>query len=478
MPGLPMFAHGQLEGWREKYGMEYRRAYWDESADEDLIRGHRMWIFPLLRLRGLFSGSEHFALYDFISERGADENVFAYSNRAGESRALVLYHNRNNITAGWIRDAAPIAVKREDHEPTTRRATLAENLGLISERGVFYAFCEIRGGLEFIRSGHEISDRGIYAELGEYEFQAFIDFREIWDDDERSWDILCKTLGGRGVKNLENERKRMRFAELNTHFRALLQAIPDAPTDTKPRGGTLNEALDNFCYALEEQVGSLESAPSRWVSEVIELFALLAQLEAYAPRSRGAKDFLAPILKRVDSASGMRLLLSWFLLRGAPSDCLDRFALDYTLREFTEDALDDDPAGLVKALLARFSLEKKAESPHDIFAIPDCRAYLLVHNSGGLSWFNKERFESLALWLFIVRLCDPQLKRAATASWSLTSSREMRRLVKLAGKAGYQTDMFISLMTSSTKPTGQKRKETPPQPARKGKAEKEDRETP
>ncbi|NIQ93698.1 MAG: alpha-amylase, partial [Desulfuromonadales bacterium] len=36
LPGLPMFAHGQVEGLREKYGMEYPRAYWDESVDEDL----------------------------------------------------------------------------------------------------------------------------------------------------------------------------------------------------------------------------------------------------------------------------------------------------------------------------------------------------------------------------------------------------------------------------------------------------------
>jgi hypothetical protein len=27
LPGLPMFGHGQIEGFEEKYGMEYRRAY-------------------------------------------------------------------------------------------------------------------------------------------------------------------------------------------------------------------------------------------------------------------------------------------------------------------------------------------------------------------------------------------------------------------------------------------------------------------
>ena len=33
MPGLPMFGHGQIEGFSEKYGMEFRRAYWDEQPD-------------------------------------------------------------------------------------------------------------------------------------------------------------------------------------------------------------------------------------------------------------------------------------------------------------------------------------------------------------------------------------------------------------------------------------------------------------
>ena len=38
MPGLPMFGHGQIEGFAEKYGMEYRYAKWDEQPDWDLVQ--------------------------------------------------------------------------------------------------------------------------------------------------------------------------------------------------------------------------------------------------------------------------------------------------------------------------------------------------------------------------------------------------------------------------------------------------------
>jgi glycosidase len=37
MPGLPMFGHGQIEGFSEKYGMEYRYAKWNEEPDWDPV---------------------------------------------------------------------------------------------------------------------------------------------------------------------------------------------------------------------------------------------------------------------------------------------------------------------------------------------------------------------------------------------------------------------------------------------------------
>src|SRR6185436_9159756 len=60
LPGLPMFAHGQVEGYHEKYGMEYTRDYRDETRDEGLVSRHQREIFPLLKLRRLFSQTEHF----------------------------------------------------------------------------------------------------------------------------------------------------------------------------------------------------------------------------------------------------------------------------------------------------------------------------------------------------------------------------------------------------------------------------------
>jgi len=70
MPGTPMFGHGQVEGFREKYGMEYRRAYWDEKPDQGVIERHEREIFHLLHRRHLFAEVRRFRLYDLWTPQG------------------------------------------------------------------------------------------------------------------------------------------------------------------------------------------------------------------------------------------------------------------------------------------------------------------------------------------------------------------------------------------------------------------------
>ena len=49
MPGLPMIGHGQIEGFSEKYGMEYKKAYYNEIPDGGFIARHEWEIFPLMK---------------------------------------------------------------------------------------------------------------------------------------------------------------------------------------------------------------------------------------------------------------------------------------------------------------------------------------------------------------------------------------------------------------------------------------------
>src|SRR6266540_2773278 len=196
LPGLPMFGHGQIEGYHEKYGMEFRMPKWDESPNEGLIGGHDWKIFPILHRRHLFADVEQFFLYDLYRADGSvDENVFAYSNVHNDERGLVLYHNRFADTRGWIKTSAAYLDKNTGD---LRQKSLAEGLGLPFEGYVI--FKDYVTHLEYIRVCEEFWQKGMYIELHAYQHHVFMDWRFV--DDER-WQTIHDALNGAGVESMQ-----------------------------------------------------------------------------------------------------------------------------------------------------------------------------------------------------------------------------------------------------------------------------------
>ncbi len=221
MPGLPMIGHGQVEGYSEKYGMEYRRAYQDEQPDLDLVQRHERDIFPLMHLRQIFAGVQNFLLYDFYTPKGqVNENVFAYSNCAGDSltgageRGLVVFNNKFAEARGWIHTSAPYSVKKGRGDPLAAerrliQKTLGEGLGLHADAGSFCIFRDHSSRLEYIHSSQELCDKGLYVELGAFKYQVYLDFREVQDDAEQRYSQLTAHLAGRGVASIEQALREM-----------------------------------------------------------------------------------------------------------------------------------------------------------------------------------------------------------------------------------------------------------------------------
>jgi glycosidase len=202
LPGLPMFGHGQVEGFREKYGMEFRKPKWDETPDEGLIAGHDWKIFPILHRRSLFADVEQFYLYDLFAENGGvDENVFAYSNIFNDERGLVLYHNRFADTRGWIKTSAAYLDKGTGD---LRQKSLAEGLGLPFEGCVI--FKDYVTHLEYIRSCEELWQKGMYVELHAYQHHVFMDWRFV---DDSNWELVHSNLNGAGVESMQAKWDKM-----------------------------------------------------------------------------------------------------------------------------------------------------------------------------------------------------------------------------------------------------------------------------
>ncbi|MFZ3070342.1 MAG: alpha-amylase family glycosyl hydrolase [Anaerolineaceae bacterium] len=200
MPGLPMYGHGQIEGFAEKYGMEYYRPYWDETPDPYLVRRHETDIFPILHRRRIFANVENFMLYDFMTPfGGVDENVYAYTNSNNDESALVVFHNHFGSTKGWIKTSNPTLAKSGESSRLETR-TVADALQLKGGSQSFVIFREYISKLEYIRSVQEIREKGLYFSLNAYSHHVFMDFREVQG---REYEELNAHLNGRGVPNLD-----------------------------------------------------------------------------------------------------------------------------------------------------------------------------------------------------------------------------------------------------------------------------------
>ncbi|MDR2159574.1 MAG: alpha-amylase [Treponema sp.] len=215
MPGLPMFGHGQIEGFEEKYGMEYRRSYRDEKPDQYLVDRHEGEIFPLMKKRSLFSGSAGFRLFDLYTPGGqVNEHVFAYTNRLWDERALIFYNNSFYEASGWIRQSSP-AIPQGDG--SFRQDSLSEALSFHSGDRFFALFREQRRDLWFIRSSKEIGEKGFFVSLRGYEAQVYLDIHEVEDTNGR-WARLNHDLDGKGVRDLEAAIQDIFLGELYYRF--------------------------------------------------------------------------------------------------------------------------------------------------------------------------------------------------------------------------------------------------------------------
>jgi glycosidase len=306
LPGLPMFGHGQVEGFTEKYGMEYRRAYWDENPDEHLIWRHEQKIFPLLHRRTLFAEVEHFLLYDFYNPGGTvNEDVFAYSNRSGGERALVIYHNRYAEARGWVHESAAYSVRTgRGEERTLVRRTLGQGLGLGGGQELFSIFRDHVSGLEYIRSNRDLHDRGLYVELGAYKLHVFLDFREVADDAWHPYRHLADYLDGRGVPSVEEALREIVLQPVHVPFKEVVNArscsaLLEALEKGTGTSGSLLEELSPRLDGLAEKVAGLGGGGRAAGRE-----ALAGELR----RKLGACLKLPGLLEALPSGAGKRWL--------------------------------------------------------------------------------------------------------------------------------------------------------------------------
>ena len=221
LPGLPMFAHGQVEGFSEKYGMEYKRAYYNETPNGYLIERHRGEIFPLMRMRFLFSQVRNFWFYDFIERNGGiNENVFAYSNYGKGERAIIFYNNRYEPSEGSVNFSTRKLIDAETGE--TERKLLGEALDLRGGENLFYVFKEFKSKTEQLKPANEFFEKGFSVSLNGFESKVYLNFREIHDE-EGHYAKLYEEIKNNGVPSVSVAVEEIRLRPVHETYVELLE---------------------------------------------------------------------------------------------------------------------------------------------------------------------------------------------------------------------------------------------------------------
>jgi glycosidase len=445
MPGLPMFAHGQVEGFNEKYGMEYRFAKWDEQPDPELIERHEREIFPLMKRRHLFADARNFLLYDFFTPEGyVNEDVFAYSNRVGDERALIIYHNKFASARGWIRSSVAYSVKTgEGDERTLIQKDLGEGLGLHDDRDYFCIFRDNRAGLEYIRNSGELCAKGLYVELDAFKYHVFIDFREVRDTQWRHYAQIAEDLNGRGVPSIEGALKEKLLQPVHHAFQELVNGEmfrylmerritqPQAQIDENLMDQVEKKVIHLLQEAKRLSGGGEDGATiAREIRRTLEAILYLPILTSRYPQfqPKGVQAAAEYLHKRLtDSTATWATLFGWVFVHALGKvvnkrdwsaqsrTWIDEWMLGKTISDvLTNLGLEEGTAAnslmVIKTLTGQqrwfevtSSGQKQSYATLELlFKDEEVRRFLQINQYQGTWWFNKEAFGEMLWWLMIV----------------------------------------------------------------------------
>lgn len=454
MPGLPMFGHGQIEGFSEKYGMEYYRPYWDESPDGYLISRHEHQVFPILHKRYLFADVINFLLYDFYTEFGnVDENVFAYSNGNNYEHGLVIYHNFYGSTKGWIKTSTAYNPKNETNDTIELvKKDIYNALNLHGTANHYVIFKDFTTNLEYIRRSQEILERGLFFELSAYQYHVFMDFREVEDDYFQKFSRLADYLNGGGVPSIETALNEHILAPVLDPVRELinpgiLEKVQISTGEAELDEELLSQILDSqsrMLYASSTQLNKnfdLEKLLKATKTAMETLFSLSSELDTQnIIRSKKVKQIYAGLKQDlIKNPQNFNIILIWIILRFLAGNSnetnnlsLSRSLIDeWQINKIIENALFGlgmDPQKVYKSGLAIKYLiqhqnwfdESKSTSLQSLLngwiSDDSIRSYLEINRYKDVLWFNKEAFEDFLTLMEMVTIIDSASHAEKTAT--------------------------------------------------------------
>jgi hypothetical protein len=451
-----MFGHGQVEGFAEKYGMEYRKAYWDEKEDSFLVERHTREIFPILKKRYIFSEVENFVLYDFISTEGyINDNVYAYSNSAGDEKAVVFYNNKFEEAKGKIHYSSS-ATKADN-------IMLSNALGLNTKSDYFCIFKDQISGLEYIRNNQTIIHEGLYVELGAFKYHVFWEFRQIEDNEYNHYRNLENYLNGRGVPNIEEALKETFLSPIHIPFKELMNTgfldyLNIAMKSKKDENKILKEFETKFANLIKE-IGKFQKSTSnkKEISEMalteFKFFFKLNKKEFKLTKiflkNSIAVLFSFVLINKINQILGKKDLFSHNL--SILKDWLLGKIIYNAFTDFYKNDYDAEKYYLALKVLLSDSTwceEAKtdaAKSVKNLFSNENVQKLLHFNRYQEVLYFNSENFEELLKLLFLNNLLL-QSDKKLTAKKINDGLALIKKMNEAAKSAGYRVADLVEYL--------------------------------
>lgn len=445
MPGLPMFAHGQVEGFTERYGMEYARPRTWENVDEDLVRRHEAEIFPLLRARKLFAEVDKFLLFDFQTTHGdLNENVFAYTNEEDGKRSLVVYHNIFAETSGYVHKAYKPIANGENLD--WKEITLAQAWKLHNEEIYFAIFTDAISKLTYIRKSSELHQTGLYIMLGAFKYSVYWNVWEV-EDTNGNFERLHTLLEGKGTSNLQRALKRLELSEMLDALQTIISPILLKQLLLSWKFKTadfekqlLPELKDRLRKQTDVLLASLEIPSKPDFADLIcanVLNTFKTDYKAF-PKPEALALLIAQIIVPFADIWEKKFGSDWFrqaLIAGEIETCVvqtdpELAAVDISLL-----------TGLLVELLPSWPKKISASWLQDLFSKPETKRFLSIHYYDGKIWFSKESYQTL------MRVLQFLLPIKVKGKKQITDWKKFIDLLKeVESKTEYQTEKLFDLI--------------------------------
>lgn len=489
MPGLPMFGHGQVEGFEEKYGMEYRRAYREEVPDSGLVARHQHEIFPLMKKRYLFAGVEHFFLYDFWENGSVNENVFVWSNRAGTERALLFYNNVYEHASGWIQKSAAYAEKGADGSKQLVQRNLWEGLGLTDRENRFCLLQEQRSGLWYVRTVREMVANGFFASLNGFQTQVFLNIHEVDDNKDGQYRQLYESLGGTGIpdihmgiqnivlKDLYAALAAFASPEYFSTIRDLLSLDPKKRDERKKKFlKTLQKPALQFFTEMTHlsffagKTVAPETAAAwhgRYLDRLFDLVKPKNTFKAVFDQMDKSQPAVCEIISAAAILFALRYCTREPLSGDQNRNLVERYDIDRKLLELMQDYGFSSPESsqmfrdLEDFISNRDIFDEQTTETRWIafFNAAEIQRQMEVHPWDRVLWFSKEKSEHM---LDLVRL-SMVLFTESTETLHAQNVRNMERVLSrftgLFSESGYQFEKLVSsLIPGKKKPAARTKK--------------------